>query len=539
MFPIPLILNLENLDPQSIYAGCNLFCIGGPRSVNNLDLDFGSMIAYYKLNDGGGNVATDSSYNRNDAVSVLGDQGWSTDIPPKFQSLTSVGSYSGLTNYLRANHLNQHDVPSGSPLSVFARIKFSTTTGDKTIVRKGSSYNTNYGLRISNSTLQFFYGVPQPTNTLSVLTGPSLSANTWYNVGFTGILGSGETGKLYVDGVVRSSNWGDYANIGPVQTSGSLNISEQGNPFYGLISDVRIFNKILSQNEIEENNQQGLTLYTEGGFSTYTSLYAAGHISSSGDLPLYTEGAGGSNYFNLTTAGSILTSGSTDLYTVGPLLSSGYLPLYTKGAATISLSLYCKGGNDVFASMNLMAKGPFQPSGSSFLNLCTTGFIPQSVGGQSVVGQVTLVTTGTIKAASGSMNLFAQVVDVGTPTSSMNLYAAGFAPSVSSSLNLISYSSYVMSGINLYTYGIGTTIYSYDMTPLDGGYPSSSYMNLVIPGPTVGSLTLFLKGVDGVPSGNLPLYVIGANIPTNTLSLSVPNSYGNFAGSQPLYTHGF
>lgn len=99
----------------------------------------------------------------------------------------------------------------------------------------------------------------------SVYVNPNISQDVWYNIG---VIKSGTIASLYVNGSVVASGTissslfigSDMARIGTGPSTG-----ENGSQFIGSVCDIRIYNKALSQADI--NN-----LYNNGSGYPYKDL---------------------------------------------------------------------------------------------------------------------------------------------------------------------------------------------------------------------------------------------------------------------------
>lgn len=136
----------------------------------------------------------------------------------------------------------------------------SDVTGDRAWVINKNSYDgrTGYGIGLG------------PTNSIMLSggngttfddwnTGVIIPKNEWHFIVFTW---DGSTKTLYLDGVYQSQ----HSIVGPQPNTGSLNFGRfsdyDGQYYEGLIDEIRIYNRILTQNEIT-------VLYNQNTFGSY------------------------------------------------------------------------------------------------------------------------------------------------------------------------------------------------------------------------------------------------------------------------------
>jgi hypothetical protein len=203
-------------------------------------------VGYWKLDDGSGASAADSSGFGNTGTLVNGPT-WTT------------GQINGA---LALNGSNQYVTvlaPSGSsidldktPVSIAAWVKTNTTTVQQAILVRGLSNgvgqgNQGYGLWI-NSNGKINVGSAGGGNFSS---SAAITANAWHQV--TAII-NGTASKVYIDGVDQTPA---SVNIGVVTSSLSLTIGASHNNaqtgyvgfFNGTLDDVRVYNRALSASD--------------------------------------------------------------------------------------------------------------------------------------------------------------------------------------------------------------------------------------------------------------------------------------------------
>jgi hypothetical protein len=133
-------------------------------------------------------------------------------------------------------------------------IKTSTTANQRITFKRYGGLGYGYSLNISNGT--FAYEILTPSNYI-VITGPSVTANTWYNV-CVSIDRSG-AGRMYVNGTQAAT--ADYSSFVGLDitntyqlTLGAVESSFGGGAYFnGTIASVCVYNKNLSASEVLQN----------------------------------------------------------------------------------------------------------------------------------------------------------------------------------------------------------------------------------------------------------------------------------------------
>jgi len=184
------------------------------------------------------------------------------------------------TDYIDCGNISS--IPSATELSVSFWANTDSTSQNQVVFGDNSSTPIfSFEYWGSNNRMYFEYG----TGTFAYLTLTSVvTAGSWHNVVLV-YNGSGASNtdkvKIYVDGVDKSSLL-TYTGAIPASLSASIGDFWIGNgqkynaPFNGKMSNVSVFNKALSQNEI-------LTIYNGGAPNDISSLSPVGWWSLSGD----------------------------------------------------------------------------------------------------------------------------------------------------------------------------------------------------------------------------------------------------------------
>ena len=197
-----------------------------------------NLVAEYGLNEGSGATAVDTSGN-NFNGSLLNGAAW-----------TAAGKYDKGINFDGSN--DQVSVANNDTLKITSNITLEawarangTFSGHKHIV--GKNY---YEISINRSGAGFKASMDARINGTwrKAQTSGNLNLNQWYHLAGTY---DGTTIKLYVDGV-QAATFSTTGNID--QTNNPLRIgtaNASGDFFKGTVDEVRLYNRVLNQSEIQ------------------------------------------------------------------------------------------------------------------------------------------------------------------------------------------------------------------------------------------------------------------------------------------------
>ena len=257
-------VGLTGLTPETLYhyrvrsrdAAGNL-ALSGDFTFTTTPASTTGLVAAYTFNEGAGSTVIDASGNNNLGTIIGGT--WSTS-----GKYGNALSFNGTSN--RVDVLDSSSLHLTSAMTLAAWVNpTSLSTAWQDVIYKG---NVNYFLMASSDNGGSPVGGGTFGSTVKGTFGTAaLAANTWTYLATTY---DGSTIKLYVNGVQVST----MAASGPITNSlnplqiGGDTISGQN--FKGLIDEVRVYNRSLTQAEIQANmNAAGdTTAPTISGIST-------------------------------------------------------------------------------------------------------------------------------------------------------------------------------------------------------------------------------------------------------------------------------
>jgi hypothetical protein len=255
----------------------------------------GEPVGHWKLNDGAGATAVDSSFYARHGT-VTGGAAWSTRCDG-----TGAFDFDGASRYVsvpNATHLQ----PT-SALTIAAWIRGDAWgSGDfvNTILRKGDATPNNYALSVSNGRAQLLL---DDNDSFGVRGNTVLTTGQWYHVAATW---DGATARVYVNGVL---------DMTPVARAGTIAADARAlfiggrtgatDFFDGMIQQVYLYNRALSQAEIAKlAGLPGQWKFSEGTGTTAADTSGLGNNATlvggagwttdcAGNKALLTNGAGG------------------------------------------------------------------------------------------------------------------------------------------------------------------------------------------------------------------------------------------------------
>jgi hypothetical protein len=213
--------------------------IGGTSEAQDVDP---SLVGWWKFDEGSGGVAHDSSGNDNDGT-LNGPVEWTAD-----GKLGGAMKFTGPYNFIQVQSspsLNMTDA-----ITIAAWINPSWT-GNNRILQKSSGGGDNQYRLLKEWGDNMIFHLPGLSNDRLEFVGLP-PAGEWTHLAATY---DGSTMRVYYNGVVA----GEQASSGQMGTSdGTLCIGTKhetapaGDEFNGMLDDVRIYNRALSQSEIKK-----------------------------------------------------------------------------------------------------------------------------------------------------------------------------------------------------------------------------------------------------------------------------------------------
>jgi hypothetical protein len=195
------------------------------------------LVAHWKFDDGSGGTATDSAGTNNGTLN--GNPTWTAGRIDGALSFDGTGDYVSLAPI---------SVLTGDTVTAQAWIRVSDLTGSNPILTQNifSMTKDGYYFQVSGSRPTFY--VINGFTSAQAISPEIINADQWYHVAGTN---DGSNLKLYVDGLLKSSvSSTGFTGVNNNAYIGSDSIS--GLYYTGLIDDVRIYNRAVSESELQD-----------------------------------------------------------------------------------------------------------------------------------------------------------------------------------------------------------------------------------------------------------------------------------------------
>jgi hypothetical protein len=236
-------------------------------------------VAQWKFDEGQGQAAYDSSYQKNNAQ--LGATSGVDATDPTWTNSGKFGralSFDGSDDYMETAASTAFDV--GTTVTMSAWIYRSSNSADwesiTNHIKKTTSYDGYWIGSSANGKIRAFVG----PYTNYVETTSAVSNNVWH---YVSLVSNGTNFSVYVDGVKASA---DLA-VGSITTTNvSVRIGKSiatGEQFDGLIDEVKIYNSALTPEQIKMDMNQGKELQLGGQTSATGATGAAAEYCIPGD----------------------------------------------------------------------------------------------------------------------------------------------------------------------------------------------------------------------------------------------------------------
>jgi len=202
------------------------------------------LVGWWRFDEGEGNIAKDSSGNANDGT-IYG----ATWVDGKYGKALS---FDGIDDYVAVPHSSSLDLVNAFTVSVW--VKYNDLSQPQVILWKGTGYNPTYGLGTLFEGNGFRYWLTKNGGRYGAALIP-IKAGVWNHVVYTY---DGSTLKCYLNSVDTNVNTAVSAPLTSYAQSLLIGkrLVEAYCPFNGIIDEVRIYNRALSQTEINELYQK-------------------------------------------------------------------------------------------------------------------------------------------------------------------------------------------------------------------------------------------------------------------------------------------
>ncbi len=220
--------------------------------------DSNGLISYWNFDEGSGDFVGDTSAaNNGNTGTLVNSPQW---VSSPFGSALSFDANAD--QYVST--LNNNDslsIPSGG-ITITAWVNAADVSGVRNILAKDKEETTsrgNYSLAIVDGKLRFGFSQESDYGDNWIDTQTGISPNRWYFVAVTHTYGNSGATAIYINGVSQTlsewqCDWGCDPDSAPATFLDPLYIGRSicnGEPFDGLIDEVRVYDRVLSPAEFE------------------------------------------------------------------------------------------------------------------------------------------------------------------------------------------------------------------------------------------------------------------------------------------------
>ncbi len=237
----------------------SLFDLGNPDKLNaSISQDQGTgrlsagVAGYWPLDDNSGTGAADSSTNSNNGTLTNGPT-WTTG-----QIGTAV-DFDGNNDHVSVSDDIALNATDTADLTITGWFNRDTFTTDDTVIAKRNGIaagDIGYIIYIDDATDQLIFEASDGTDEYSLTSVSTFTATGWHHFVVTWDENSAANSEIYIDGVANNAtDSGTIGNIGTLTNALALFFGAEanvgvGNPFDGKLDEVRLYNRVLSVDEI-------------------------------------------------------------------------------------------------------------------------------------------------------------------------------------------------------------------------------------------------------------------------------------------------
>ena len=210
------------------------------------------LTGYWKLDDGSGTTATDSSGNSNNGTLTNGPT-WTTG------QIQSAIDFDGTDDYVTIPDPSSGilDVADSTNFTLSGWFNRDTFTTDDTIIAKRNgiaSTDTGYLVYVDDATDKLTFEASDGTDEYQMESSDTFTTTGWNHFVIVWNDSSSSQTKMYINGALQSTtNTGTFGNVNSLANAVAFNLgaeSDGGNPFDGKLDEARIYRRVLSDDEV-------------------------------------------------------------------------------------------------------------------------------------------------------------------------------------------------------------------------------------------------------------------------------------------------
>jgi len=188
--------------------------------------------------------------------------------------------FDGSDDSVSVSDASALDVGDTADLSLSGWFSRDSFTTDDTLLAKRNGQaagDTGYVLYIDDATDQLIFEVSDGTDEYSLASTATFTAAGWHHYAITWDQDSAANSEIFIDGVANSAtDTGTIGNIGDLSNALTLRTgaeSDDGNPFDGKLDEVRVYNAVLTQDQVTDIHRAagGKAIVSSSGNDTLRS----------------------------------------------------------------------------------------------------------------------------------------------------------------------------------------------------------------------------------------------------------------------------
>ena len=224
-------------------------------SYNNLIINNG-LTGYWKLDDGTGTTTVSDSSGYRYGLTTTNGTAWESAAKPSLQySNPYTLSFDGSDDYaIGSDFLDASDT---ADLSISGWFKRSSSDTDDTIIaKKNSDEASDLGwlLKLNDTSDTVNFTISDGANQYNLESTTAYTSTGWHHFTAVWDQDSAANSEIFLDGLDdNATDTGTIANIGDASNAVNFTLgaeSDAGEPFHGYLDDLKIYNHVLSEQEI-------------------------------------------------------------------------------------------------------------------------------------------------------------------------------------------------------------------------------------------------------------------------------------------------
>ncbi|MDD2802537.1 MAG: LamG domain-containing protein, partial [Methylococcales bacterium] len=261
------------------------------------------LVGYWSMDERNGDSVADFSGNSNNGImlfmSTSTNSAWITGVKPFSGGQSGGGaiSFDGSDDFVNITDVASLDFGAGQDFTLETWIKISGGSGSRDIFTKGGTGDSDLGYwLIISGTNKVEVGLSDGNDLRALGTSQNTVVDgRWHHV--VGVFDRDDKCTIYIDGKINGSPF-SISSEGDISNSYNLNIGRyvknSSEYFSGLIDEVRIYNRVLSAEEVRYHyNKGGPVGWWKFNESSGTKVYDTTNNNNDGIMYWMSTSTGG------------------------------------------------------------------------------------------------------------------------------------------------------------------------------------------------------------------------------------------------------